>query len=658
MVAKTLQQALIGDPDPARFEWLKNLLDAGYGLEAVQAKTFEELLNLVEARNRARELSEKSRPEGQEPEEDRLLIFIADDLTPTLRTVANAAVVKGYFTTLGYFDKWGDFVIIHIQTRNTPLDTRGITPPRLTLHVPDPLTPEAAQGANRELDRLGFLKRVSGAESKLVWDRNCLPLREQIRALSERRNVSHGEEHLARLISRCIDCSGVQKIEVEQLGQGRSGASIFRLRIEAAAASGAKGRRPEFVLKICPAGDVWKLKSEIRGHVQAGLGLGLPGYRVHLPALNRAHVPAGGLDGLGKDVGPNMYIVRSGQWYAVHYDFLGGEQFGEFIDLETALTASADELEKRTAGTDFAVEAANANKVRAARAQILDTILSWLYENWYANPRSEYLRREERVMWDVNDADGGKYIDKPPYQLTGRAKYWIQSFLNSPEAKMGGRFFRDWESHRARVFRFLSEDRPAAVQLGRLGEPTRALLSQAHGDLNSNNVLLWLKNKQPFMIDMPFYQEAGHALQDFALLEVEIKFALLDRQKDSPPKRLKAFEHTHTQTTVWQEMEDRLLKRWDQKASRWPAQGYSGNVQLCFELVQLIRRRASKVQQIRLPSGPDPGDFLAEYWPPLLYHTLRAIGHPSLSIFKRLLAVYSAGSILAELNCYTDTDGV
>jgi hypothetical protein len=44
--------------------------------------------------------------------------------------------------------------------------------------------------------------------------------------------------------------------------------------------------------------------------------------------------------------------------------------------------------------------------------------------------------------------------------------------------------------------------------------------------------------------------------------------------------------------------------------------------------------------------------LLAEYWPALLYHTVRAIGYPSLSVFERLLAVYSAGSILIRLNCF------
>ena len=43
---------------------------------------------------------------------------------------------------------------------------------------------------------------------------------------------------------------------------------------------------------------------------------------------------------------------------------------------------------------------------------------------------------------------------------------------------------------------------------------------------------------------------------------------------------------------------------------------------------------------------------MKEYLPALLYHTTRAATFPSLSIFKRLLAVYSAGSILKRMGLW------
>jgi hypothetical protein len=293
-------------------------------------------------------------------------------------------------------------------------------------------------------------------------------------------------------------------------------------------------------------------------------------------------------------------------------------------------------------------------ELRAARANILETVIRWLCENWYANPEEGRVRREVRTVWDVGDAEEQRYEVLPPYRLTGRAKGWIQSFLNGPEAEVGVRFIPDWERHRRKVLRLVSGGPHAAAQLGRLARPLPMLLSHVHGDLNANNIMLWLKENQPFLIDFPFYQEVGHALQDFARLEVEIKFALLDRQKDSPEEHLKAFEHTYSQMNLWLEMENRLLDRWDEPTAEWASAGYTENVQLCFELMQMVRGHARRVQQNTSRTGEAPGAFLDEYWPALLYQTVRAVGYPSLSIFKRLLAVYSAGSILDQLGCFTD----
>lgn len=651
-MAKTLKPALIGDPNSDRFKRLKNFLDEEYGIDAVRAKTFDEAQKLIEESNEAREQAEKSLHQPGEVGNGWSLIFISDELCPIHTQKATPERVKIYFTILDSLNKWGDFNSFLISSCNTAVDWRGITPPRI-VHLSEPPKPGEHQGISRILDGVSGLERVASAAPKVAWDKNNLVLREQIRSLSEQRSLRDGESHLARLISRCLDCSTIERVEIKQLGQGRSGASVFRLRVETKPNEIEGVKKQEFVLKLCPAGAVWKLESEVRGHLQAQNGLGHLGYRVHIPSLNKAHIPSGGLKRVEKADRPNGHIVRSGHWYAAHYDFLGGEDWGEFVDLETALTASAKELDKKTAGTEFAV---GPNKVRAVRVRVLETILRWLCETWYANLRGGCSSREERVLWEVGDAPEQEYISMPPYKLTGRSKSWIQSFLNSQEAEMGPRFFTNWEKHRARVFRLVSEEPPADAQLGNLRAPLPVILSKVHGDLNSNNVLLWLKHKHPFLIDFPFYQEAGHALQDFARLEVEIKFALLDRQKDSPEKRLKAFEHTYSQMPVWQEMEDCLLDGWERKAPRWPSQGYASNVQLCFELVQLVRREARGVQQNDQCPGPAPGDFLTEYWPALLFHTVRAIGYPSLSVFKRLLAVYSSGSILTKLNSFPDLD--
>lgn len=50
--------------------------------------------------------------------------------------------------------------------------------------------------------------------------------------------------------------------------------------------------------------------------------------------------------------------------------------------------------------------------------------------------------------------------------------------------------------------------------------------------------------------------------------------------------------------------------------------------------------QAQKCKELNIP------EFLEEYLP---YYTLQTIAWPSLSIFRRLLAVYSAGQILENL---------
>src|SRR5262249_17853701 len=154
--------------------------------------------------------------------------------------------------------------------------------------------------------------------------------------------------------------------------------------------------------------------------------------------------------------------------------------------------ASAKELEKKIAGVKFA-EAAKAKDVQAVRVKILETILEWLCENWYANLEASNIERKLMAVWDLGDAPEQKYIVMPPYKLTGRSKGWILSFLDSREAEMGTRFFADWENNANRVLRLVTEDEMDNSLLGDLSTMLPVLLSHVHGDLNANNILVWMK---------------------------------------------------------------------------------------------------------------------------------------------------------------------
>jgi len=141
-------------------------------------------------------------------------------------------------------------------------------------------------------------------------------------------------------------------------------------------------------------------------------------------------------------------------------------------------------------------------------------------------------------------------------------------------------------------------------------------------------------------------------MQDFARLEVEVKFQLMDHQHGTDATRLPALGWTWNQLDLWRDLEDRLnTEEWHvTPASVQLADRCGENVGLAHQLTCHLRRAASEVQQQAL-DGPDACAFLVEYRPALLFQTLRAIGYSSLPIFKRLLAVYSA-SVLSHITMY------
>lgn len=622
-----LKPALIGDSNPSRFNWLKQLLEQEFGLEVFQAKTFDEV---------------KSRIGADTSGVSRWLIIIADDLRLYSNRLATPEVLQTYFNFLSELDTRFELVTVLIATSEKRFSFR-ITEPTCTIQISDPPTEDEYQACAQALVRDANLERLNTA--RITWDPKNRILRAQIRSLSERRNLSDGEEHLRRLIGRCLRLDPLQSIEVRPVGQGKSGASVFRLVTKT---TDPKTKPHEYLLKLCQAASVWKIEAEVRGHLQAEPNLSHHGYLVHLPVLRPAIAPTSALGTLTE---PNRYIVRSGNWYAVHFDFVGGDRFGRFVDLETAIVASTSELSERTESTQFDAKAGDPN---TQRTRIFSTLLDWLCNNWYANLQSEHVERKLLQVWDSGDAPERKYVVMPPYKLTGRSKRWIEDFVDSHDAQLGARFFADWGRHSERVLRLISEDDAHPEQLGKLAQPLPLVLSHVHGDLNASNILLWLEKQHPFLIDFPFYQDAGHALQDLARLEVEIKLSLMDRQEDSSHDELKAYEHTYSQMDIWREMENHLLENWEQEKTVWEEDGYKENVEFCLTLVQLIRNKAKDVQQNTRCEGPPAGDFLDEYLPALLYHTVRSIGFPSLSVFKRLLAVYSAGLILERLGCFPD----
>jgi len=622
---------LIGEPDDNRFRWFEILLHEKFGKQSKQVKTLEEVKDFFTDRLAEHPIS---------------LVFISDELPVSSKISKKDPFLN--FNTLQFIDafKYVDFVCIVTNEQEPSLEKIN----KLPLHVHLRSFPPTNDERDRVITELGTLGRrllplieIAEIEKICNWVRDNRILRRQIRSLSKTQDLPDGEKHLYRLIGNCLDCRNIKQIEIKQLGQGKSGASVFRL-----IASYKSNTEKEYVLKLNNL--LWKLESEVKGHLKARK-LNEKDYTRHIADIREPFIS---ID-LGESEKGHHFIVNSGQWYGISYRFLGGEDSGKFIDLETEMIASPAALKDKTGDSDsqFILGSDNWEKVTEHRIKVLSAILDGLCGLWYA--RKESVDRREEIVWSLDDAPAEDLNPLPPYQLTERVKGWVQDFLDSREASIGKNLFPDWDKHIASVLKLVSDESGSDLRL--LNKKIPFTLSPVHGDLNANNVLLWLRyNKYPFLIDLPFYQEEGHVLQDFARLETEIKFALMDRQEDS---LLPAFDNTFSQVPLWIEMENSLLEEsslnepmltqiYSEKRV-WNSDGYQNNITLSHKAILLIRKKAFKVQQKIIPDTLAPALFADEYFPALLYHTIRSIGYPSLSVFKRLLAVYSSGLILDKI---------
>jgi hypothetical protein len=612
-MAELREWALIGDNNLERRHFLKEILENQFLLRAEAANTFDDLV-------------------GQLKEHSYKLILVAEDLPLSHRTPSYAP--SNYLWELSTKEvSLGCIVVADI-----PAEVAALGIQFCCIHI-SPAFPMTEQ-RERVLTELGTINSLRRAPKSPVITLDDDPvLEEQIRVLSEFRSLKEGAEQLQYLVRDLIDCD---QVEVSRLGQGLSGARVFRFRPQ-------KGAQElgEFVIKLSPAEDLWKVELETAGYANATSCLGIPDYRPHVPKLATPRLPHGTANT------PLSYAVSFGRWYAISYEFLGGGKFGKFIDLEAALVAESEELLKKTEGCPSALASAAPSDVLAFRIATLEKMLSWLCTNWYMNTADNRVRRDTRRIWETSDVPNREVASLPPYRFAGKTKGLVLGFLDSDAAKIGPRVFDRamWNDKWATVRRLVTRPEGTKTGVPGLDGELSAILSPTHGDLNANNMFFWLQHEdQPFLIDFPFFDNCGHALQDLARLEVEVKFGLMDRQRSSPEGDLPAFDYTSSQIALWQEMEDHLLSDdWAaiKKESDWKQGRFTTNVDLSLGLVQAIRRKAVEVQSQQPDSFVKP--FLNEYLPALLFHTVRAIGYQSLSLFKRLLAVYSSGSIIRIL---------
>lgn len=621
------RMALIGDANRNRHSLLKEIIENRFNVKTICVESYDDVMKQVK-------------------QAQWLAIFLADDL-PLSANNKSITPSKRFSDLLDI--RPGTALCKIVTVAKLRATKGGYDLPHLVVPTSKPAPEDIQQIIN-------VIVKVSGLAPnpslpRMDWDKENHVLRGQIRALDDDRIQEKGEAILGALIAQCLDCDAV---EVETLNQGKSGAFIFRIRHKEGAVE------KEFVLKLYDTRtreNRDKIEAEIKGYLKAQSHFPDIEYDQQMPKLR----PPKQTSPSGNDAWE--YTVTKGQWHAIRYDFLGGARFGKFIDLETTLLAKSRELLDITWETEQGLKTSIArdvqNKIkgrafkqaktesacaRETRIYILETILGWLCQHLYL--RCERSPAPGVKLWNFEDGLHDKYAPKPPYSLSRKTREKILSFIGSREAELGERFFdNQWN----RVTKNVREFIELALKPQKLNRPLPAMMAPVHGDLNANNVLLWVDASRTFLIDFPFFQEKGHALQDLAQLEVEIEFILMDRQADSPLNKLKAYDYTYSQMPLWKTLGDHLLseENWEVGLSSWLPPGYRENVKLCLEMVQKVRNFAIDLNKSEWRSNQKK--FFDEYFAALLYHTIRAIGYESLSVFKRLLAVYSSGEIIERM---------
>lgn len=485
--------------------------------------------------------------------------------------------------------------VIGISRRTQPDAARDSRACVLPYHERD----EFFADLDRAIQACGLTKLPSLPE--ILYDEADMSLHELITSLHPDGNLEVALEYLGGFVR---DLWGCPLAKVSRLNQGFSGAKIFRVEVGSLDLS--------YVLKVIPTKNLPGAKHEIECWKEISNTLDNR-FKSHIAAMWE------------KAVRPHQEIkqlVKAGPLYAVAFEFLGkaGQQFRSLEDVYLELGNGELNGQSRTDGN-------------CPAGTLLHLVLDLLKEAWYTVPSA---KAEEAALWDWKDASASPSLTFPPYMLTGQEKADIRKSLEQL-GELGPRLFSNvWCGYAADVTRWLAGGSDCGTAL--VNKRT-VLVSPVHGDLNSNNILFWADEAQPFVIDFATYQNPGHTLQDFARLEAEVKFVLMDRERSS---RLPALDHTPQQLPLWCAAEDHLRsENWE---NPFPTPSLPGvemeGVQRAVRLVQGIRKRAHDVYNQVPNLNASPAGFLIEYHAASLYHSLRCIQYKSLSWIKRLLAVY------------------
>jgi len=459
-----------------------------------------------------------------------------------------------------------------------------------------------------------------------------LSFEQQLQAIAPRGDLERAKDYLATIAQRYMSNCG--EICVRPLTQGFSGALVILAVLrpwsaESDANSPEALLRParldedaqrQIVLKIATASDgrsVGRVQAYLH-HITRLLKTDMQ-TSLSTPALTEDNKPVVSFNGLNVEAS----------------EYLGGEH-GTF----------------RSFGQIYCLHESNMPSPRDAIHKIFELLTQLLHKDGF--------QLRQAPLWMNGSAPYPETPAAPPYQLTA---WWRAKILNAldalsrwakqhePKPLPDGRW--TWEEVNRMIVSWITD----GPNPGSIAATARdVVISAGHGDLNHNNVLWSDKLGRPFLIDFGTFHPEAHHLQDFAMFEAQLLFALMDCEDSSAHP---AFDLTVTQLDVWLDRlpiwipDDGRIKPFKPvtvgKSSRNKTQ--REGVQLAESLVLEVRTVARRSYENAASALSVTPQFDDEYCAALLYESIRMIAYDnSLSLFKRILAAHFAARLIRRLN--------
>jgi hypothetical protein len=515
--------------------------------------------------------------------------------------------------------------------RETPRPTDA--PPIHVLVVPREVAPTDGELIQALEPILGPQPRKS---LQVNYDPGDARLVEHLRWLDAMGKESRSIEILGCLAIQLLPAD-VTEVRLFPLSQGFSGARVFKIAYDI---PGSTAKDREWVLKLTPIArfQSWKCHNEL--HNFAAIDRSLQD-NSPLPMLPRIH-------GVVGRTGPFPEAARFGDWLAVAYELLGAGVW-ETTDLETAYLQTSDV--QRPAGESAVSVPQDQDFVYWLLERVIPRLKTW---------HLSHSKCRAKSLWSFETTPEDGVAVYPPYCFRAWERSRIFGLLSALQDR--GRSLRGddaWKREHEAVMQCLYPDHGWRQRAPRLFDLScHVVLGPCHGDLNASNILLLLNPPSPLLIDFACYQEEGHVLQDYARLEVAVKFELMGREGENtvPAKDLDC-----SALDAWIAAEDYLSDTMNSlsasgSVSAVATESADDSCVRGRNLCQWIRQKAW--QEHRECDHRDGtlvrGDFCYAYQAALLFHTIRCIGYESIPHVKRILAVYSAGRLVNSLS-YADS---